>query len=444
MMERLFSLSEYKATIPREILAGVTTFLTMSYILVVQPSVLSTDFAGNPTGMEPGAILLATCLSSALATGLMGLYGKLPIALAPGMGQNFFFVSIIMALGANVEGPTWQAALGIVFVAGLVFLLLTAVGLRAAVLKVMSPSMRSAIAVGIGIFIAFIGLRNANVVTAPTLVELNAESLVSVDAAIFWGVLITTLLLQVRRVPGSILIGIFIATIAAWLTGKVAIDQVIGFPQFEQSTILKFDVRAAFTLVGLTYVAVLLFMDIFDTTGTLVAVSQQAGLMKDNELPQMRQAMVSDAVGTVFGACVGTSTVTSFIESATGVEQGGRTGLTAVTVAVLFLGAIAFSPLIIALGGYAPITAPALVVVGAMMFRSVRSIDWSDETESIPAFLTILGIPLFFSIADGIALGLIVWPLLKIAKGRYNDVPWQAWVLTVMLVAYFLLIRVSI
>jgi len=455
-LDNYFSIKARGSSIPREVLAGITTFLTMSYILIVQPTVLSKDFAGNPTGLDPGAVLLATCLASAVATAMMGLYAKLPIALAPGMGQNFFFVTVIVALGsgtglaASGEAAPWQAALGIVLVAGLVFLLMTALGLRDAVLRVMSPSMRSAIAVGIGLFIAFIGLQKAGVVGdhPGSLVALNASSLRTVDAAIFWSTLLVTFALMVRRVPASILIGMVVATVAALVTGKIQIAQIFGLPEIQTSAVFQFDVRAAFTLVGLTYVAVFLFMDIFDTTGTLIAVTEQAGLADEladnNGQPTMRKAMLADAVGTVFGACVGTSTVTSYIESATGVEQGGRTGLTALTVAVLFLLAIFFSPLIIALGGYAPITAPALVVVGTMMFRSVRSIDWSDDTESIPAFLVIIGIPLFFSIADGIALGMIVWPILKLARGKFADVPWQAWVLATLLVAYFLFVRVSI
>lgn len=446
MLERTFQLAERKTTVPREILAGLTTFLTMSYILVVQPAVLSTDFAGQPTGLESGAVLLATCLSSAFACLVMGFYARLPIALAPGMGQNFFFVSVIMALsGQQLSDAPWTAALAIVAIAGVAFLLLTLVGVRAMVLEVMSPSMRSAIAVGIGLFIAFIGLKNANVLVIDSgLISLNAAGLRSTDAAVFWIGLLVTSILAARRMPGGILVGMIVASFAAAYWGKLEATQVVGWPSFEQSSIFQFDFRAAFSPAGLTFVAVFLFMDIFDTTGTLVGVSHQAGLMKDGHIPRMKEAMLADSVGTIVGACLGTSTVTSYIESAAGVQQGGRTGLVSVTVGVLFLLAIAFSPLIIGLGGYAPITAPALVFVGAMMFRSVAEIDWTDESESIPAFLVIVGIPLFFSIADGIALGLIAWPVLKAAKGRVGDVKWTAWVLAAILIAYFLLIRQKI
>ena len=445
-MESVFRLRENGTSVSREVLAGVTTFLTMSYILVVQPNVLSQDFNGNPTGLEPGAVLLATCLASAFATALMGIYARLPIGLAPGMGQNFFFVSVIMAAHAQMAPEiAWKAALGTVLIAGISFFLLTLVGVRAIVLDVMSPSMRSAIAVGIGLFIALIGLRNANVITTSAgLVTLNTEGLRSVDGVVFWGGMITTLVLAVRRVPGSLLIGIVVAALAAWAAEKLTIDRVVGFPEFTQTAVLQIDFRFAFTLTGLSFVAVFLFMDLFDTTGTLIGVCQQADLMRDGQVPRMREAMLADSAATVFGACLGTSTVTSYIESAAGVEQGGRTGLTAITVAGLFLIAIAFSPLIIALGGYAPITAPALVTVGAMMFRNVRSIEWDDETEAIPAFLVILGIPIFFSIADGIALGLIVWPMLQVARGRFAKVSWPAYLIAVILIAYFLCIRVNL
>lgn len=446
MIERYFQLRRHKTNVTREVLAGVTTFLTMSYILVVQPNVLSQDFAGQPTGLEAGAVLLATCLASAFASGLMGIYARLPVALAPGMGQNFFFVSVVMALAAQQgSGVPWQAALGIVLVAGVIFFVLTVLGVRAIVLDIMSPSMRSSIAVGIGLFIAFIGLQKAGViVTAPSLVRLNTEGLLTVDSAVFWGTLALTLVLFVRRFPGSILVGMAAAALAAWWLGRIVIADVVGWPQFEQSAAFRFDVRAALSLLGLPFVAVFVFMDVFDTTGTLVAVAEQAELTKDGDIPRMRQAMLADSAGTIMGACLGTSTVTSYIESVAGVEQGGRTGLTAVTVAVLFLLATAFSPLIIALGGYAPITAPALVIVGAMMFRNVKSVDWMDETEAVPAFLVILGIPLFFSIADGIALGLIAWPALKLARGKFAQVSIAAYALAAALLAYFLMIRVSI
>ena len=330
LKECFFGLGEHQTTIPREIVAGVTTFLTMSYILVVQPTVLSQDFSGQPTGLEAGAVLLVTCLASAFATGLMELYARLPVALAPGMGQNFFFVSVIMALNAqDIPGVGWKNALGIVIVAGIVFVVPTMVGFRAVVLNVMSPALHSAITVGIGVFIAFIGLRNANIVAdTPSLVALNVGNLVSVDSGVFWAGLLTTIVLMLRGVPGSMLIGIATATIVAWSCSRIGIEAVFGLPQFQQGAVLQFDFRAAFMITGLSYVAVFVFMDIFDTTGTLIGVSRQAGLLKDGEVLRMREAMLADSVGTVVGACLGTSTVTSYIESAAGVQLGGRSDLT--------------------------------------------------------------------------------------------------------------------
>lgn len=446
MLERYFSLRENGTTVVRELLAGLTTFLTMSYILVVQPSVLCTDYAGNPTGMDSGGVLLATALSSAFATLLMGCYARLPFALAPGMGQNFFFVSVIMSLGAAGVGAPWQTALGIVFIAGVLFLVATLIGLRQLILDVMSPSLRSAIAVGIGLFIAFIGLKNGGLVgDAESLVALNAKAIWSVDSLVFWIGLLMALMLTAARIPGGILIGVIAAAVTAWACQAITISQVFGLPQIAESTAFRVDIPSALTSSGLIYIAMFLFMDVFDTTGTLVGVSQQAGLLDaEGNVPRVRQAMIADSVGTLAGAVMGTSTVTTYIESAAGVEVGGRTGLTAVTTAMLFLAALLVSPLVIAIGGYPPITAGALVVVGAMMFSGVQNVDWSDPTESIPSFLVIAGVPLFFSIADGIALGLIVWPILKIASGRLREVTSVSVVLSLALILFFLNIRLAV
>ena len=444
LLERIFKLREHQTTPLREMSAGLVTFLTMAYILFVQPAVLSTDFSGEPTGLDPGAVLLATCLASAFATFLMGVIAKLPIALAPGMGQNFFFVSVVVALTARGFDSPWQTALGIVFVAGLIFLLLTFFGLREAILHSLSPSLRSAVAVGIGMFIAFIGLQNGGLVTdAPALVTLNVSHFRSIDGAVFWTGLIVTLILMTRQVPGAILIGIVCATIVASASGKLQYHGILDFPTIKEPAAFAFNLSHVFSLACLPFIVVFVFMDVFDTMGTLVGVTQQANLQEDGTIPQLRQAMTADALGTVVGAALGTSTVTSYIESAAGVQQGGRTGLTAVTVAVLFLLALPFSPLIMTIGTYPPITAPALVCVGAMMFRNAKSIDWSDETESIPAFMIILGIPLFFSIADGMALGFVVWALLKLARGRFDKATWPMCVLAAVIAIYFLSIRVQ-
>ncbi len=445
MLERIFRLQANDTTAVREILAGITTFLAMAYILVVQPQVLSKNFAGEPSGLDAGAVLLATCLASCGATLLMGLFARLPIALAPGMGQNFFFVGAIMALTAAGFPNPAGTALGIVLVAGFLFVLVSLAGIRAAILQALSPSLRSAVAVGIGAFIAFIGLKNTGIVSsAPTLVALDAVQLLTADSAVFFTGLAVTLCLVIRRIPGAILLGMLTAMGLAVALGKLSFSGIVGLPHIEQHAAFAFDLRSVFTVECLPYVAVFLFMDVFDTLGTLVGVTQQAGLMKEGQIPRLPQALLADSTGTVLGAMLGTSTITCYIESAAGVQQGGRTGLTAVTVAVLFLLALAFSPAILAVGGYLPVTAPALVFVGAMMFSQVRFIDWDDATEALPAFFIILGIPLFFSIADGMALGFIAWPLLKVFAGRGRSVPWLMYVIATLLLAYYLTIRVDL
>jgi AGZA family xanthine/uracil permease-like MFS transporter len=425
---------------------------------------------GQPTGMDFGAITTATCLAAALASAIMGLYARYPIAQAPGMGENFFFVfTAIPVAAATGSAVPWATALGAVFVSGVLFLVLSLVGARAAVMNAISPSMKHAIAGGIGLFIAFIGLQNAGLIVQDpgTAVRLNPH-FASPDLLVFFTGLLVAAGLHARRVRGSILWGILAAgslAVAMKLLLPLAGPAVAGAPlvaesglvtRFEiadrlvapppslQPTLLQMDLRGALSLAMMPVVAIFLFMVFFDTVGTLVGVAQQAGLMRDDRLPRARQAFVSDAVGTVAGACLGTSTVTSYIESATGVEQGGRTGLVAVTVAVLFLGALFFSPLVEMLGGYAPVTAPALVLVGGMMLRNVRHIDWDDYTELLPSFLVLLGIPLSYSIADGLALGFIAYPLLKLIGGRVREVRWVSWLVATLLLGYFVFVRSSL
>lgn len=442
MLNRYFKLEENGTTVRTEILAGITTFLTMAYIIFVQPAVLSGAMFGMDTGLDFGAVTVATCLSAALATALMGLLARYPIAQAPGMGENFFFVfTVIGAAGAAGLPDPWRVALGVVFISGVLFLLLSALGLRKAILDAVSPDLRHGIAAGIGLFIAFIGLQNAGVIqdNAGTLVSLNTQFL-SPDRIVFFFGLLVTAALYARKTKGAILWGILSSAILAVvlhtaLAGSTA-DRVtssmlmtrfeptfhlVSLPPSIEPTFFRMDLAHALSGVMIPFIVIFLFMDMFDTLGTLVGVSEQAGFIKDNQLPRAGRAMLSDAVGTVAGACLGTSTVTSFIESASGVEAGGRTGLTALVVAAGFLLALFFSPLIATIGSYAPITAPALVVVGSMMLRNAARIDWRDATESIPAFLIMLGIPLSYSIADGLALGFIAYPLIKLLSGRGRE-----------------------
>lgn len=467
MLTRYFQLAENKTTVRVEVIAGITTFLTMAYIIFVQPAVLSGAMFGKPTGMDFGAVTTATCLSAALASAIMGLYARYPIAQAPGMGQNFFFVFSAMpaALAAGFANA-WEVALGVVFISGVLFLLLSLFGARAAVMNAISPSLQHAIAAGIGLFIAFIGFQNASVIVKDpgTAVKLNAH-FSSPDLLVFFFGLAIMVVLRARNVRGSILIGIIASTALAlalrwawtsfpepWTTSEVAqhsglmtnfnlANSVFAAPPSIAPTFFKMDLRHALSAAMWPFIIVFLFMVFFDTVGTLLAVSKEAGLLRDGKLPRAQQAFVSDALGTVAGAALGTSTVTSFIESAAGVEQGGRTGLTALVVALLFLLALFFSPVIAMVGSYGAITAPALVLVGAMMIRNAAGIDWADFTEAFPAFLVLIGIPLTFSIADGLALGFISHPLLKLLTGRMKETRWFMLLIAMLLIVYFVVIR---
>ncbi len=438
----------------------------MAYIIFVQPAVLSGALTGTPTGMDFGAVTVATCLAAALATGIMGLYARFPVAQAPGMGQNFFFVlSIIPAAAAAGHPEPWRAALGVIFVAGVLFLILSVLGIRQLMIDALSASMKSAIGAGIGVFIAFVGLQNASVVVRDpgTAVSLTAR-LDSPDSLLFFFGLGVTSILYARRVPAALLLGMASTLIAALATrALLAIapdggapatsmlmtrfeiaDQLMAMPPSIAPTFLRLDVAAALSWELLPLVILVLFMDMFDTIGTLVAVAQRARLMRGDRLLRSGRALLSDAIGTVAGAALGTSTVTSYVESAAGVEQGGRTGLTAVVAAGLFLVALPLTPLIAMIGSYPPITAPVLVIVGALMMRSAATIEWDDATEALPAFLTLIGIPLTYSIADGIALGLIAYPILKLSTGRGHEANWMSRLLAVVLAGYFVLLRPQI
>jgi len=441
-LNRFFKIHQNGTNIRTEILAGLTTFLTMAYIIFVQPTVLVTDFAGNPTGMDFGAVLLATCLVSAGATVLMGLYANYPIALAPGMGENFFFVSVIMALTALGFSHAWQTALGIVLIAGLLFLLLSLLGVRQAILEAISPSMKSGIAVGIGLFITLIGFQHSHLIVAKpgTMLGINTH-IMNPDIGVFFIGLMVTSILLARRVRGSILIGILVAAACALVMGEIRLEGLVGLPAISHPVAFRMNIAQAMQLACLPFIAVFLFMDMFDTVGTLVGVAETAGLMKDNKLPRAQRVLTVDSAATVAGACLGTSTVTSYIESAAGVAYGGRTGLTSVVTGFLFLCALFFGPLIKAVGGYSPITASALIIVGAMMLPNVKKIDWQDYSESIPAFLVMTGIPLFYSIADGLALGFISYPVIKIFSGRMKDLRWLHVVMAILLLGYFIFIR---
>jgi len=469
MFERLFSLSEHGTTVKTELLAGLTTFLTMAYIIFVQPAVLSGTMFGFETGMDFGAVTTATCLAAALASSIMALYGRYPIALAPGMGENFFFVfSVIPAAAAAGWPDPWKVAMGVVLISGILFYLVYLTGIRETIFNSISPSMKNGIAVGIGLFIAFIGLQNAGIIVKDpgTAVKLN-PCFASPDFLVFAVGLLTAAALHTRRIRGALLAGIFAATVTAIclrlllplfpLSRTVAESKLmtmfalnrlahgpVSLPPSLRPTFLQFDLRHALSASMWPFIIIFLFMDTFDTVGTLIGVAEQAGFIKDNKLPRAREAMLADQAGTLIGACLGAGTTTSYIESAAGVEAGGRTGLTSLTTAALFLLALFFSPLVALVGSHPPITASALVIVGAMMMKNAVRIDWSDYSEGVPAFLTALGIPLTYSIGDGLALGFISYPLIKFLAGRGREVSLFMYAMAAILLAYFIFVRVRI
>jgi len=478
MLERFFRLSQHGTTVRTELLAGLTTFLTMAYIIFVQPAVLSGSmFDGIETGMDFHAVTMATCLAAALASLLMGLYARLPIALAPGMGENFFFVlsvlpAVTTAFAADIaadETSAWQIGLGVVFVAGVLFLLISVLGVQKKMLQAISPSMRNGIAIGIGLFIAFIGLQNTGLLLkdpGTALLRVPGHRRVVRPAgargdrvghrggdasgggpAVRPAASVGRSSQTGRRVEvrGDSQTGRRAEVRGDSEAGRRAVaDAVVSAPPSVEPTFFKMDLARALSWSMLPFILIFLFMDLFDTLGTLIGVAEQAHLVKDGELPGAKPALISDAVGTVAGAAMGTSTVTSFIESAAGVEQGGRTGLTAVTVAGLFLLAIFFSPVIAMVGSYPPITAPALVVVGSLMMANAGKVQWSNYAESIPTFLIIIGIPLTYSIADGLALGFIAYPIVKLLAGQGRDVKWLMYVMAAVLVAYFVFVRMGL
>ncbi|MGH7851332.1 MAG: NCS2 family permease [Thermodesulfobacteriota bacterium] len=441
MLERLFDLKEQDTNPGRETVAGITTFMTMSYIIFVQPAVM------GAAGMDPGAVMVATCIASALGTVLMALLANYPIAIAPAMGHNFYFTYIVVL----TLGYSWQNALGAVFVAGLVFILLSTVGLRETLMNVLPGSLKSGIPVGIGLLIALVGLEWSGIVAPHPVTYVTLGDLTSTPTLVAILGLVTMAVLLALKVRGAILIGILAAAAAGLITGIVEFKGVLSAPPSIAPTLLKLSIPNIFKDPHLiTVIFVFLFLGLFDTVGTLTGVSQQGGLMRDGKLPRARQALLSDAIAICGGAVLGTSTVTSYIESASGISAGGRTGLTGIVVAVLFLLSIFFSPLVHMIGaGYEiggnvtlyPVIAPALIIVGSMMFKNITHIEWEDYTESIPAFLTLVMMPLAFSITEGISFGVISYVLLKVVSGRGKRVHWLLYLFAVLFVARYIWLK---
>jgi adenine/guanine/hypoxanthine permease len=422
LIDRFFHLSDNQTNVRQEFIGALTTFVTMAYIVVVNPQILS------QAGMPVEGVLFATCISAATATLVMGLLANYPIALAPGMSLNAYFTYSV-CLSMHVP---WRIALAVVFFSGTVFLFLTVTRVREQIVNGMPACLKHSTATGIGLFIAFIGMRNAKLVVAnpATYVGLGSFSDHALQTACFG--LALTIVLMARKVSGSILIGIFATTVLGILRGIADWPSGIVSLPHPGSTFLQLDFRSALRLGLLEILFAFLFVDLFDNVGTLVGVCEQAGFMRDGKIPRVGRALIADAVGTLFGSITGTSTVTSYIESVAGVAAGARTGLSNVFVAMFFLVATFCSPLAAAIPGFA--TAPALILVGALMTQSIAHIEWSDFSEALPAFITIVATPLTFSIATGLSLGLIAYTVVKIAAGKLEDMNTLVWVLTVLFI----------
>jgi AGZA family xanthine/uracil permease-like MFS transporter len=424
-LETFFKLKESGSDVRTELLAGLTTFLTMAYIIFVNPTIL------GDAGMPKDAVFVATCLAAAIGTLIMGLYANYPIGMAPGMGLNAYFAYAVV-LGMGVP---WQTALGAVFLSGCLFVLVSVLGLREMIVNGIPPSLRTAITVGIGMFLALIALKSAGLVVANPATMVTAGDLHKAPAlmAIFGFLLIVTL--DRLKIKGAILIGIIAVTVLSFFFGGNKFNGLVSAPPSIAPTLMQLDVPAALSMGVLNVVLVFFLVELFDATGTLMGVANRAGLLVEGKMKRLNKALLSDSVAIVAGSALGTSSTTAYIESAAGVQAGGRTGLTAVTVAVLFLACLFIAPLAGVVPAYA--TAPALLFVACLMLRELGEIDWSDTTESVPAAITALVIPFTYSIAEGIAFGFITYAVLKLTTGRAREVKPVVWIIAAVFVFRF-------
>ncbi|MGQ1946437.1 NCS2 family permease [Geofilum sp. OHC36d9] len=428
MLEKFFQLKANKSNVRTEVVAGITTFMTMAYILAVNPGILSA------TGMDANAVFSATALSAVVATLVMALWAKLPFALAPGMGLNAFFAFTVV----QVMGYEWQFALTAVFLEGLIFLLLTAFNIREIIVNSIPLNLKHAISAGIGLFIAFIGMQNAGIIVdnPATLVSLGSIEQPTMWVALF-GLVLSGVLLALK-VKGALLIGIFASTLIGIPAGVTHLPagHLVSLPPSIAPIAFQFDFSNVFSIDMLVVLLTFLFVDMFDTVGTLIGVASKADMIdKDGKLPRVKQALFADAVGTTVGAMLGTSTVTTYVESASGVAEGGRTGLTSLTVAVMFALALFLSPLFLMVPGAA--TAPALILVGSFMMSPIMKINFDDYTESIPAFLTVVMMPLAYSIAEGIVFGILAFVFLKLFSGKTRDISIVMYILAILFIGKF-------
>lgn len=440
-LDKWFHLQAGQTSIRREVLGGLTTFMTMSYIIFVQPAIM------GQTGMDKGAVMVATCLASALATLLTGVLANYPVAQAPAMGHNVFFAVTICGL----MGYSWQVALGANFISGLIFFILAVLGIAGKLVEIIPDSLKNAIAAGIGLLIALIGLEYAGIVVSTPGVLVGLGDLGSKPVILaFVGLLVISILMS-WRVPGALLWGILITAAVGLPLGVVKYQGVMAAPPSLEPTLFRLDIVGALKSGLIPIIFVFFFLDVFDTVGTLVGVCAPAGFFKNGKLPKANQAMLADATGTLVGTLLGTSTVTSYIESSTGIAQGARTGLANVVTAVLFLGALFLSPLAAMVGGsfiykdqvLHPVIAPPLIIVGFLMMKSVSRINWDEVSEAIPAFLTLVVMPLAVSITDGLAFGFTSYSLIKLARGEGKKVHWLVYLISFLLIARYFVRYVS-
>ncbi len=423
MLEKLFQLKAHNTTVRTEIIAGLTTFLAMAYILFVNPTILSA------TGMDKGAVFVATCLAAAIGSLLMGLIANYPIALAPGMGLNAFFTyTVVLHMGY-----TWQIALGAVFLSALIFFALSIFKIREWIIASIPLALRSGIAAGIGLFLAIIALQGSGVVIG------NAATLVGIGDLTKPGPLLACLgfiiivVLEARKVTGAVLIGILVVTFLSMGIGLTPFTGVFSAPPSIAPTFLQLDIKGALDISLVSVIFAFLFVDVFDNSGTLIGVTKRAGLADEKgNIPKMGKALIADSSAALFGSLLGTSTTTSYIESAAGVSAGGRTGLTAVVVAILFILSLFFSPLASSVPAYA--TAPALLFIAVLMTSGLAEIDWKDITTAAPVTVTALTMPLTYSIANGIAFGFITWTVVKLLSGRARELNAALVVLSILFV----------
>jgi AGZA family xanthine/uracil permease-like MFS transporter len=433
MLNRFFGLDAHGSTVRTELLAGMTTFLTMAYIVVVNPLIL------GAAGMPVAAVAAATCLAAGFGSILMGLLSNYPLALAPGMGLNAYFTyTVVLGMGLP-----WQTALGCVFLSGIAFMLLTIAGVRQLIIRAVPRSLFAAVGGGIGLFIAFIGLRDAGIIVAKPGTAVGLGNLTAPTAALSMLGLLVIAALQTRRIKGAMLIGILVTAAIAWVLGLAHVAPGAYTLADLSATAFKLDIRAALNLkggIGLSLVEIIfvfLFVDMFDNVGTLMAVTKRAGLVaEDGSIPRLNRILLADSASMLVGAVAGTSPVTSYIESAAGVAVGGRTGLTSVVVGILFLGTLFFAPLVQAIPAAA--TAPALVLVGALMMGALAEVEWADPGAAIPAFLTVIMIPLTYSIANGLAFGITSHAVLKLLRGQATFRDWLVYVLAALCVVRFI------